>query len=299
MTSFCQFRVYRVPKGVFRTKIQISLRLAWQWKFRGKKWHLQDQRKLKFTHSVGVWLWWFHADSQKSCGYGSKDKWFHDLPPFSSPQHDPWTHRPGQPAPRTGLPEERRSSLHSFRQMDKSAEHTQPSDCEQAHMMVHKTKRQIGMFEYIYVHFEWIWWGNTLHRFWECHQMSSVLLYWWQEKCKIYLVFVLGFFFPCATYKCFNKSPNVYEKVDTISWIRFPAGNKHLSIQSIGPPFIALMGETLRFKCAVSRGNAVFLQATKALFGPRRMPFQVTPISQLRWQQPESAEHSASWRSGV
>lgn len=38
-----------------------------------------------------------------------------------------------------------------------------------------------------------------------------------RKKCKIYLVFVLGFFFPCATYKCFNKSPNVYENVDAIS----------------------------------------------------------------------------------
>lgn len=57
---------------------------------------------------------------------------------LSSPQHDPWPYRPGQPTPRTGLPEERRGSLHSFRQMDKSAEHTQPSDCEQAHMMAHK-----------------------------------------------------------------------------------------------------------------------------------------------------------------
>lgn len=136
--------------------------------------------------------------------------------PFSSPQHDPWPYRPGQPAPRTGLPEERRGSLHSFRQMDKSAEHTQPSDCEQAHMMAHKMKRQIGMFEYIYVCllcFERIRWSVTLHRFWECHQMSAVLLYWWRGKYKMYFIFVLCSFFPCATYKCSNKSPNVYEDV--------------------------------------------------------------------------------------
>lgn len=63
--------------------------------------------------------------------------------PSLLPQHNPWPYRPGQPAPRTGLPEERRGSLHSFRQMDKSAEHTQPSDCEQAHMMAHQM-RQFG-----------------------------------------------------------------------------------------------------------------------------------------------------------
>lgn len=166
-------------------------------------------------------------------------------------------------------------------------------------MMVHKTKRQIGMFEYIYVHFEWIWSGDTLHRFWECHQMSSVLLYWWQEKCKIYLVFVLGFFFPCATYKCFNKSPNVYEKVNAISWIRFPAGNKYVSTPRIGPTFHCPHGWNPWVKmCSVERERCIFA-SDKSPFGPRRMPFQVTPISQLRWQRPESAEHSASWRSGV
>lgn len=185
-----------------------------------------------------------------------------------SPQHDPWTYRPGQPAPRTGLPEERRGSLHSFRQMDKSAEHTQPSDCEQAHMMVHKTKRQIGMFEYIYVHFEWIWWGDTLHRFWECHQMSSVLLYWWQEKCKIYLYLFLAFSFHVQPTNASIKVPNVYENVDTISWIRSPAGNKHLSTPRIGPPFVALTGETRGLKCAVSRGKRCIFASDKGPFWP-------------------------------
>lgn len=48
---------------------------------------------------------------------------------FFFPQHNPRPNWPSQPATRTGLPEERRGSLHSFRQMDKSAEHTQPSHC--------------------------------------------------------------------------------------------------------------------------------------------------------------------------
>lgn len=58
------------------------------------------------------------------------------MPVFFSPsQHNPWPDRPGQPTARTGLPEERRRTLYSFRQMDKSAQHSQPSNCQQAHMM--------------------------------------------------------------------------------------------------------------------------------------------------------------------
>lgn len=56
---------------------------------------------------------------------------------FSLSQHNPWPDRPGQPTARTGLPEERRRSLYSFRQMDKSAQHSQPSNRQQAHMMAY------------------------------------------------------------------------------------------------------------------------------------------------------------------
>lgn len=148
MTSFCQFWVYQVPKGVFCTEIQISLRLAWQRRF------IYSINKNSNSHTALVCGYGdFMQTSRKAVVKVLRISGFITCLP-SLPQHDPWTYRPGQPAPRTGLPEERRGSLHSFRQMDKSAEHTQPSDCEQAHMMVHKTKRQIGMFEYIYVHFE-------------------------------------------------------------------------------------------------------------------------------------------------
>lgn len=54
---------------------------------------------------------------------------------FSLSQHNPRPDRPGQPTARTGLPEKRRRTLYSFRQMDKSAQHSQPSNCQQAHMM--------------------------------------------------------------------------------------------------------------------------------------------------------------------
>lgn len=54
---------------------------------------------------------------------------------FSLLQHNPRADRPGQPTARTGLPEERGRTLHGFRQMDKSAQHSQPSNCQQADMM--------------------------------------------------------------------------------------------------------------------------------------------------------------------
>lgn len=53
----------------------------------------------------------------------------------SSLQHHPRADRPGQPAAGAGLPEERRRSLHGFRQMDQSAELLKPSHCQQADMM--------------------------------------------------------------------------------------------------------------------------------------------------------------------
>lgn len=110
--------------------------------------------------------------------------------------------------------------------------------------------------------------------------MSSVLLYRWREKCKIYFVFVLGFFFPCATYECFNKSPNVYENVHTVFfWILFLGGNKHLMFFEL----ITVMagGEKKTVKQTRWEEGVFIFQATKTLFGPRRFPFQVTPISQL------------------
>lgn len=144
---------------------------------------------------------------------------------FFFPQHNPRPDRPSQPATRTGLPEERRGSLHSFRQMDKSAEHAQPSHCQQAHMMACKIKRQGKMacfntsIKYATVLLQvYPLIQDTQHRFLRMPPISRRLqeprervqsvLFCGDERKSLTLIFVFHVpdwqILPCATHKCFS-----------------------------------------------------------------------------------------------